>query len=173
VEEILRVGDLVWADARFDLENRGIGQFEKLLDRLEPGVMEELVKAGLQDSPDVEKPAPATVPELKDEVTIDDFARTDLRAGKILTAESVEGSDKLLKLEIDLGRETRIVFAGIKSSYDPSDLVGKTVAVVANLQQRKMRFGVSQGMVLAAVGPDGKASVCELPESVPAGSPIR
>jgi len=173
VEEILRVGDLVWADARFDLENRSIGQFEKLLDRLEPGVMEELVKAGLQDSPDVEKPAPATVPELKDEVTIDDFAGTDLRAGKILTAESVEGSDKLLKLEIDLGRETRIVFAGIKSSYDPSDLVGKTVAVVANLKPRKMRFGVSQGMVLAAVGPDGKASVCELPESVPAGSPIR
>jgi methionyl-tRNA synthetase len=173
VEAILGVSDLVWQDACFDLESRSIGQFEKLAERLEPGTLEKLVEASRSgEALTVEKPI-TEVQAFKDEITIDDFIKSDLRAGKILTADHVDGSDKLLKLEVDLGRETRVVFAGIKSSYDPSDLVGKTVVVVANLKPRKMRFGLSQGMVLAAEDGRGKVKVCELDSSVPAGTPLR
>jgi methionyl-tRNA synthetase len=83
-------------------------------------------------------------------ITIDDFARLDLRAAKVLTASRVEGSDKLLQLKLDLGTETRNVFSGIAQHYQPEDLVGRVVVMVANLAPRKMRFGVSEGMVLCA-----------------------
>ena len=85
-------------------------------------------------------------------ITIDDFNRVDLRVARIVSAEHVEGAEKLLKLQLDLGGETRQVFAGIKSAYEPSKLVGRLTVMVANLQPRKMRFGESQGMVLAASG---------------------
>lgn len=172
VEKILGLDSLTWKDAKFDLENHEVLQFEKLLDRLEPGTIEKLIEASLV-SLEGKKMAAADVPEFKAEITIDDFAATDLRAGKILSAESVEGSDKLLKLAVDLGKETRTVFAGIKSSYEPSDIVGRTVVVVANLKPRKMRFGTSEGMVLAAAGADGKIVLCELDESVPPGTLIK
>ena len=84
--------------------------------------------------------------------TIDDFNKLDLRVARIVTAEHVEGADKLLRLQVDLGGEKRQVFAGIKSAYDPAQLEGRLTVVVANLQPRKMRFGESQGMVLAASG---------------------
>ncbi len=115
----------------------------------------------------------AQLPEFKQEITIDDFAGMDLRAGKVITAEDVPGSDKLLKLEVDLGLEQRTVFAGIKSSYNPADLLGLTVVVVANLKPRKMRFGLSQGMILAAEDGAGKVRVCQLPDTVIPGAPIR
>jgi methionyl-tRNA synthetase len=85
-------------------------------------------------------------------ISIDEFKRVDLRVAKIANAEHVEGADKLLKLTLDLGSETRTVFAGIKSAYDPALLIGRLTVVVANLAPRKMKFGVSQGMVLAASG---------------------
>jgi methionyl-tRNA synthetase len=85
-------------------------------------------------------------------ITIDDFKKIDLRVARIANAEHVEGSDKLLKLTLDLGSETRTVFAGIKSAYDPATLKDRLTVVVANLAPRKMKFGVSQGMVLAASG---------------------
>jgi len=85
-------------------------------------------------------------------ISIDEFKRVDLRVARIANAEHVDGADKLLKLTLDLGSETRTVFAGIKSAYDPAKLVGRLTVVVANLQPRKMRFGESQGMVLAASG---------------------
>jgi methionyl-tRNA synthetase len=85
-------------------------------------------------------------------ISIDEFKRVDLRVAKIANAEHVEGADKLLKLTLDLGSETRTVFAGIKSAYDPALLVGRLTVVVANLAPRKMKFGMSQGMVLAASG---------------------
>ena len=88
------------------------------------------------------------------EISIDDFARIDLRVAKITQAARVEGADKLLQLTLDLDGETRNVFAGIKSAYQPEDLVGRLTVMVANLAPRKMRFGVSEGMVLAA-GPGG------------------
>ena len=85
-------------------------------------------------------------------ITIDEFNKVELRVARIVSAEHVEGADKLLKLHLDLGNETRQVFAGIKSAYDPAKLVGRLTVMVANLQPRKMRFGESQGMVLAASG---------------------
>jgi len=85
-------------------------------------------------------------------IGIDDFNKVELRVARIVAAEHVEGADKLLKLQLDLGNETRQVFAGIKSAYDPAKLVGRLTVMVANLQPRKMRFGESQGMVLAASG---------------------
>jgi methionyl-tRNA synthetase len=86
------------------------------------------------------------------EITIDDFNKLDLRVAKILQAEQVEGADKLLRLTLDLGDGTRTVFAGIKSAYAPEKLEGRLTVVVANLAPRKMKFGVSEGMVLAASG---------------------
>lgn len=83
-------------------------------------------------------------------IDYDDFAKLDLRIAKIIKAEHIEGADKLLRLTLDLGGETRNVFAGIKEAYNPEDLEGKLTVMVANLAPRKMRFGVSEGMVLAA-----------------------
>jgi methionyl-tRNA synthetase len=88
-------------------------------------------------------------------VELADFAKVDLRITRIAKAELVEGADKLLHLTLDLGGETREVFAGIRAAYDPQELVGRLTVMVANLAPRKMRFGVSEGMVLAA-GPGGK-----------------
>jgi methionyl-tRNA synthetase len=85
-------------------------------------------------------------------INIDDFNKVELRVARIVSAEHVEGAEKLLKLQLDIGTETRQVFAGIKSAYDPAKLVGRLTVMVANLQPRKMRFGESQGMVLAASG---------------------
>jgi methionyl-tRNA synthetase len=85
-------------------------------------------------------------------VSIDDFARLDLRVARVQRAELVEGSDKLLRLTLDLGGEQRTVFSGIRASYQPEQLQGRLVVMIANLAPRKMRFGVSEGMVLCASG---------------------
>jgi methionyl-tRNA synthetase len=88
-------------------------------------------------------------------VSIDDFARLDLRIARIVAADAVEGSDKLLRLELDVGEgRTRTVFSGIKAAYDPARLVGRMTVVIANLAPRKMKFGVSEGMVLSASADD-------------------
>ncbi|MDQ7782729.1 MAG: methionine--tRNA ligase [Desulfomonilaceae bacterium] len=173
IEEMLGLGDLTWHDAAFDLENRDVGTFEKLLDRLEPGAFERLIEMSRQSLQEAEHAAQPAVPEFKEQITIEEFSRIDLRAGKVIAAEAVEGSDKLIKLEMDLGRESRTVFAGIKESYAPQDLLGLTLAVVCNLKPRKMRFGVSQGMVLASEDTSGRIVVCRLHDGVPAGTPIR
>jgi methionyl-tRNA synthetase len=86
------------------------------------------------------------------QITIDDFSKLDLRVARIILAEHVEGADKLLKITLDLGNGTRTVFAGIKSAYDPATLKDRLTVVVANLAPRKMKFGVSEGMILAASG---------------------
>src|SRR5690242_6423775 len=88
-------------------------------------------------------------------ISINDFAKIDLRVAKIVNAERVEGADKLLKLTLDIGTEQRTVFAGIKASYAPEQLKGRLTVMVANLAPRKMKFGVSEGMVLAAGGDEG------------------
>jgi methionyl-tRNA synthetase len=105
------------------------------------------------------KPAPAKadtngIEPIANEIQFDDFAKIDLRVAKILNAEHVDGADKLLKLTLDIGLAEKQVFAGIKSAYAPEDLIGKLTVMVANLAPRKMRFGLSEGMVLAA-GPGG------------------
>ena len=103
------------------------------------------------------KTAPARKPvePLKPQIVYDDFAKVDLRVARIVTAEAVQGAAKLLRLTIDLGEEKlRTIFAGIKKHYDPEKLVGKRIVVVANLAPRKMKFGVSEGMLLAAADGD-------------------
>jgi methionyl-tRNA synthetase len=116
-------------------------------------------RAQAKSAPTAAKAASAATPVATNEdssgattISIDEFKRVDLRVAKIANAEHVEGADKLLKLTLDLGFETRTVFAGIKSAYDPALLVGRLTVVVANLAPRKVKFGVSQGMVLAASG---------------------
>ncbi len=98
-------------------------------------------------------------------IGIDDFAKLDLRVAKIVAAEAVEGADKLLKLTVDLGGPTRTLFAGIRGSYDPAALVGRLTVVVANLAPRKMRFGTSEGMILAASGDEGSGVFLLAPDS--------
>ena len=132
--------------------------FQPLVTRIDPLKIQAMV----DDSRESLKPAEAGatpgdadgIEELADEITIDDFLKVDLRIARITAAEAVPEADKLLKLTLDIGGESRTVFAGIKSAYDPATLVGRHTVMVANLKARKMRFGTSQGMVLAA-GPGG------------------
>jgi methionyl-tRNA synthetase len=139
-----------------------VNTFQPLLTRIDPLKVEAVVahsKESLQPSrAGAQTDAPAAAEPVEDiapEIDIDDFSRVDLRIARIVAAEHVEGADKLLKLTLDIGSGTRTVFAGIKSAYDPASLEGRLTAMVANLKPRKMRFGVSEGMVLAA-GPGGQ-----------------
>jgi len=137
-----------WADASTPLLDATIEKFTPLLKRIEP----EQVQRMIEQSKETHQPEAA---EQDDTISIDDFMNVDLRIARIEKAEPVEGADKLLALTLDVGDSTRMVFAGIKAAYDPGSLVGRHVVVVANLAPRKMRFGVSEGMVLAA-GPGGE-----------------
>ena len=141
-----------WADAGTAKLGTRINKFVPLLTRVEAAQVEKMVENS--------KDAPTTdaKPETADDehISIDDFMKVDLRIARIDKAEPVEGADKLLALTLDVGElGSRQVFAGIKAAYEPSSLVGRHVVVVANLAPRKMRFGVSEGMVLAA-GPGGE-----------------
>jgi len=159
VEQFLRIPPLQWQDSQQLLENHIIGSYEHLMTRAEAKQLDALL--GLDEAatkPETKAPAPATAPAAAPaagEVTVEDFAKLDLRIAKIVAAEIVEGADKLLKLTLDLGEGQRTVFAGIRSAYAPEQLPGRMTLVLANLKPRKMRFGVSEGMVLAA-GPGGK-----------------
>lgn len=147
-ERFLNCSPLHWNTIDSPLLSHAIGTFKPLLSRIDSKAIEKM----LESSRDTEKPAQAATPQSKDEQTIDitQFAAVDLRVGKIIEAEAVENADKLLRLRIDIGEETRQVFAGIKSAYSADALVGRMTIVVANLAPRKMRFGLSEGMVLAA-----------------------
>jgi methionyl-tRNA synthetase len=134
-----------------------LNTFQPLLTRIDPlkvNAMIEDSKESLQPAAASEAKPPEPLEDIAPEITIDDFARVDLRIARIVKAEFVEGADKLLQLTLDIGSETRNVFAGIRSAYDPKDLEGRLTVMVANLQPRKLRFGTSEGMVLAA-GPGG------------------
>jgi methionyl-tRNA synthetase len=138
-----------WEDAA-ELPTR-VNPYQHLLTRVDPKQLDALFDTDKESQPVIttDSPGPATSAP----VSIDDFAKVDLRIARITHAERVEGADKLLRLALDLGPlGTRQVFAGIKSAYDPAALVGRLTVVVANLAPRKMKFGVSEGMVLAASG---------------------
>ncbi len=149
-----------------------VGPYETLAEPLQLARVEALVAAGKTE------PSAAVfaydVPVLASECTIDAFTAIDLRVGHVLACERVEGADKLLRLRISLGPlGEREILSGIAKSYAPEDLVGKNVAVFANLRPRKMRFGVSQGMVLAAGETDDAIVVTELAAHARAGDPVR
>lgn len=158
-EEFLN-DSLNWDSASRLLTGHAINKFKPLMQRVDMEKVEQLIEASKEDLQATADKAIDPNSELaKDPIgeTIDfnDFAKVDLRVALIANAEHVEGAEKLLRLELDLGNETRQVFAGIKSAYAPEDLIGKHTLMVANLAPRKMRFGLSEGMVLAA-GPGGK-----------------
>jgi methionyl-tRNA synthetase len=117
-------------------------------------------------------PAAAPVPGAK--ISIEDFAKVELRVGIVKSAEKVQGADKLLKVMVDIGDEVRQVLAGIAQHYVPEELVGRKVVVVANLAPRKMRGQESNGMIVAAsVGPEGRPVLCTFTEDVPAGAKLK
>ncbi|MDO6579886.1 methionine--tRNA ligase [Photobacterium sp. 2_MG-2023] len=152
---------LTWDGIAQPLTGHEIAKFKALFSRIDSKHIEAMVEASKEDAA-AEKAAttqPAAGPlvdePIADEIEFDDFAKVDLRIAKIISCESVPKADKLLKFQLDIGGETRQVFSGIKSAYNPEDLVGKLTVVVANLKPRKMKFGMSEGMILAA-GPGGK-----------------
>ena len=156
-EIFLNVNDLSWDSSSSSLLGHKVNKFKPLMTRVETEKVDAVVSATIaeagvqsddQNNNDQEKLSET------DWIDFDDFAKVDLRVARINAARPVEGADKLLHLTLDLGKEERQVFAGIKSAYDPEKLIGKLTVIVANLAPRKMRFGVSEGMVLAA-GPGG------------------
>ena len=150
---------LDWTSAQSVLTNHNINAFKALMQRVDIDKVNAVIEASKENlQAKTSGPAadsPLGKDPIGDTISFDDFAKVDLRIAKIAKAEHVEGADKLLRLQLDLGGETRQVFAGIKSAYQPEDLEGKLTVMVANLAPRKMRFGLSEGMVLAA-GPGGK-----------------
>ena len=169
-EAFLRIAPLDWEALAWPLVDHTIGTFEPLMTRVDPKRVEAMLEASKEDlaKRDTGQPAKAPGPLDADPIAAaipyDDFAKVDLRVARIVAAQPVEGADKLLQLTLDLGGETRNVFAGIKSAYASADLEGRLTVMVANLAPRKMRFGTSEGMVLAA-GPGGKDIFLLAPDS--------
>ncbi|HEU4626303.1 MAG TPA: methionine--tRNA ligase [Steroidobacteraceae bacterium] len=182
VEEFLNIPPLKWDDAGALLVDHKINAYKHLMTRVDAKQMDALFEpsaaastaaaapksaaggaAGKASKADARSPAKAA--EGNGVLSIDDFMKVDLRVARIVNAEPVEGSDKLLKLTLDLGTETRTVFSGIKAAYDPEKLKGRLTVVVANLAPRKMKFGVSEGMVLAASGDAGPGVYLLEPDS--------
>ena len=156
-EAFLNIPPLTWNDPSTPLLDHSINRFKPLMLRIEDRQITAMTEETIANHAESQ---PAAFGALVDdpisaEATFDDFAKLDFRVVRIAAAEHVEGAEKLLRLTLDLGGETRNVFAGIKAAYEPEQLVGRMTVMVANLAPRKMRFGVSEGMVLAA-GPGGK-----------------
>jgi len=164
-EAFLRIPPLTWDALAEPLVDHQIAEFKPLMTRVEVKQIQAMLEASKEDlaSEEAKKTKPhetrneghLVTDPIADTIEFGDFAKVDLRVARISEAARVEGADKLLALTLDLGGETRKVFAGIRAAYDPGDLVGRHTVMVANLAPRKMRFGVSEGMVLAA-GPGGK-----------------
>ena len=161
--------DLAWKDNIQPILNHSILPFEAMMQRVDMKQVEAMLAE--------EKPAESSAAKKQDKkvtaptddgiaptIEIDDFAKIDLRVAKIIDAQHVEGADKLLQLTLDLGKEQRNVFAGIKSAYQPEQLIGRLTVMVANLAPRKMKFGMSEGSVMAA-GPGGKDIFLLTPDS--------
>ncbi|WP_428095785.1 methionine--tRNA ligase [Candidatus Thioglobus sp.] len=156
----LNVDELLWNDIKHPLTKHKINAFKPLMSRIEDTQINAVIEASKQT---LTKQEPE---EIEDDnmIQIDDFTKIDLRIAKIVKAQQVEGADKLLQLTLDIGEEkTRNVFAGIKAHYAPEDLEGRLTVMVANLAPRQMKFGLSEGMVLAAT--DGKSLHIMSPDS--------
>jgi methionyl-tRNA synthetase len=161
VESFLRVPPLSFADASRLLGEHAIGEYKHLMQRVDPKQLDALFEPAAAASPAAAQEDEPDFPggeAIAETIAIGDFAKIDLRIAKILNAEHVDGSDKLLRLTLDVGEgRPRNVFSGIRSAYRPEELIGKYTVMVANLAPRKMKFGISDGMVLAASHADEKA----------------
>jgi methionyl-tRNA synthetase len=160
VEAFLNIPALEWGHVKV-FPTATINEYRHLMTRIDMKQIESLVEANKATlEPQKDQHSQARHPEhqqhavapIAETISIDDFSKIDLRIARIVNAEQVEGAEKLLKLTLDIGSEQRTVFAGIKSAYDPATLVGRLTVMVANLAPRKMKFGLSEGMVLAASG---------------------
>ncbi len=170
-EAFLNVAPLTWADHATLLANHQLNPFQALMSRIDPVKVQAMVDASKEDLEAAQATsAPAGNGELVKEplaaeIEFDTFAAVDLRVALIVKAEHVEGADKLLRLTLDIGDEQRNVFSGIKSAYpNPAELEGRLTMMIANLKPRKMRFGMSEGMVMAA-GPGGEEIYLLSPDS--------
>jgi methionyl-tRNA synthetase len=173
VEAFLAIGPLTWADANTPLSSQQpINAYKHLMTRVEPKQIDALIAANQESLQATDAPAGAAADKASkakgkaaaaaaaktddaapETISIDDFTKIDLRVALIVDCNLVEGSDKLLQLTLDVGEgRTRNVFSGIRSAYKPEDLKGRLTVLVANLAPRKMKFGVSEGMVLSAAG---------------------
>jgi methionyl-tRNA synthetase len=174
VQAFLNVDSLGYETLNETLLNHQIEPFTPLLTRIEMKDVEAMiqpVETEVKESANTE--ASSNIEPIAPECTIDDFTQVDLRIATIIAAEEVKGADKLLQLTLDLGGETRNVFSGIKAAYRAEDLVGRQTVMIANLAPRKMKFGVSEGMVLAA-GPGGsEIYLLEPDQGAQAGQRIR
>ena len=159
IESILQIEPLQWKDSETLLENCGVAPFERLIERVDPKKVEAMIEESKEDQQQEQgEPAqasPLDAEPIAEQINFDDFMKVDLRVAQVTKAELVDGADKLLRLELDLGGESRTVLAGIRQAYEPEKLIGKKMVMAANLAPRKMKFGVSEGMILAA-GPGGK-----------------
>ena len=166
-EAFLNAGELTWDSVNTPLFSHEINKFKSLMTRIEEDKINAMLEANKEHlaaaaalqantaGKEADSDSQLAIDPISPTIEYDDFAKIDLRVVKIIKAEHVKGADKLLQLTLDLGDEQRNVFAGIKSAYDPEELAGKMTVMVANLAPRKMRFGISEGMVLAA-GPGGE-----------------
>ena len=154
IEEFLNVDKLKFADVETLLQNHKINDFKHLVERIDKKQVDAMIEES-KESQGPKPPGPAEAEAVvtepfKPECTIEDFGRIDLRIAKVIKAEPVEGADKLLRLQLDVGDLQRSVLAAIAQVYKPDELTGKIVIYLANLKPRKMRFGLSEGMILAA-----------------------
>jgi methionyl-tRNA synthetase len=170
VEKFLNIAPLAWRDTETLLAaSHAINSYEHLMTRVDPKSIEKLIEANRESlAPAPEQSSPQrhaehqqkeilAAPEEAALCSIDDFMKVDLRIARIANAEHVDGADKLIRLTLDIGDgRPRQVFAGIKAAYDPATLIGRLTVMVANLAPRKMKFGLSEGMVLAGSDPAGK-----------------
>lgn len=152
-EKLLNISPIIWEERKKPLLNHRIEKFEPILTRITKEQIDSLKETAKSEENSMTSETtstPINIDPIFPLITIEDFAKLDLRIAKIVSCEQVEGAEKLLKFILDIGLEKRQVFAGIKSAYNPEDLIGKLTVMVANLAPRKMRFGVSEGMILAA-----------------------
>ncbi|MEA5098306.1 MAG: methionine--tRNA ligase [Burkholderiaceae bacterium] len=160
VEALLNLPSQQWADIGTPLPSGHlVNTYSHLMQRVDPKMLDALFEAPEPAAPEAASaPAADDIEDIAPQITIDDFTKIDLRIAKIVNCEPVDGSDRLLRLTLDIGEsKPRNVFAGIKSAYQPAELIGKLTVMVANLAPRKMKFGISEGMVLAASAKDEKA----------------
>lgn len=153
-EKFLNAGAITFDNIETILENHKINKFVRLFERIN----EEKVKAMTEESKEnqaVPQPTPISIEPIAPEITTEDFAKIDMRIARIVKAEAIAGADKLLRIQLDVGGISREVMAGIAKAYVPEQLADKTVIYLANLKPRTMKFGISEGMILAS-GTGGK-----------------
>ncbi|MEE9452673.1 MAG: methionine--tRNA ligase subunit beta, partial [Gammaproteobacteria bacterium] len=177
VEAFLNVSPMDWASREKPLLNHTINRFKPLLQRIDSKQIEALKEAAMHEIKNTasEKSENSILKDfpIAETIEITDFQKIDLRIAKIIEAEYLEGADKLLKLIVDIGGETRQIFAGIRSAYTPEQLIDRHTVVIANLKPRKMRFGVSEAMVLAAGAGDKELWILSPDDGAQAGMPVK